>query len=78
MSKKLQLRGPFNANEELLSDYSGIMKIGIYSKPEHEITINGMLFEIGKTGMLEIEGTNITSLVFQQDEGTDTYIDFIN
>lgn len=78
MSKKIQLKGPFKAETELLKElYEKINKISIFCKPEHFITINGMTFEIGKTGMLEIEGTNIESLKFQQDEDENTYIDFL-
>ena len=78
MNKKIQLRGPFKANTELLNNlYNNINKISIFCKPEHMIIINGMSFEIGKTGMLEIEGTNIESLKFQQDEDENTYIDFL-
>lgn len=78
MNKKIQLRGPFKANTELLNNlYNNINKISIFCKPEQVIIINGMSFEIGKTGMLEIEGTNIESLKFQQDEDENTYIDFL-
>lgn len=78
MNKKIQLRGPFKANTELLNNlYNNINKISIFCKPEQVIIINGMSFEIGKTGMLEIEGTNIGSLKFQQDEDENTYIDFL-
>lgn len=77
MSKKKQIHGPFSANIELLDNYSNIIKIGIISEEGHMITINSMPFEIGKTGILEIEGTNIESLSFQQAESEKTIVDFI-
>lgn len=76
MIDTFQLQGPFKANEELITK-ENIMKIGIFSKPFHSIHINGMEFEIGQNGILEIEGTNIVSLSFDQDEESDTYIDFL-
>lgn len=77
MTKTFQLQGPFEANQELIQGITNIMKIGIFSKPNHSIHINGMEFEIGQTGILEIEGTHIESLSFDQDEEADTYIDFM-
>lgn len=79
MNKSIQLQGPFEANKELIDKtiYSNIRKIGIFSKPNRMIDINNMSFEIGKTGMLEIEGTDISSLKFEQDEDENTQINFI-
>lgn len=77
MSKTAQIQGPFAANQELITNYPNVNKIGIFSKVNHMININGMPFEIGKTGMLEIEGTDIESLSFQQDEDENTYIDLL-
>ena len=41
------------------------------------ITINNEDFEIGKTGILEFDNVQITSLSFKQDELSSTLIDCV-
>jgi len=79
-----QLQGPFTALEELItqiknnsSDFQYIKQIGIQSIPSHICHINGQIFEIGKTGILEISESKITSIYFDQNETEATIIDCI-
>jgi hypothetical protein len=80
-----QIIGPFEENEEIMdliseqnSDINSIIKLGIQSKTRHEVYINNVLFELGKTGILETDyGVNITSIRFNQKEDANTIIDFI-
>lgn len=84
--KFVQINGPFNAGEDVYaiikektnnSSFSYIMQIGIQSEANHYVNINGVKFEIGKTGMLQFNETAITSLSFVQDELDSTIIDCI-
>lgn len=45
-----------------------INKIGISAKPGTKTKINDIVFEIGKTGLLEIEGWAISSLSVQRNK----------
>lgn len=80
-----QLTGPFIANTEMLylvkadakvSAINYLTKVGICSERGNFVKINGIDFEIGKTGILEFEDVRITSLKFNQDEGVKTVIDY--
>jgi hypothetical protein len=81
--KFIQLHGPFKANEELINiikknyinNFNSIKKIGIQSISTNICCINGQNFEIGKTGILEFNEVNITSLYFKQNELATTLID---
>lgn len=82
--KFVQIHGPFKREEELVdrikkdySDFFNIKKIGIQSSPSHMCYINGQLFEIGKTEILEFNEVNITSFYFKQDEPATTLVDCI-
>lgn len=76
-SKPVELRGPFNKGQELLGNYSNIKKLSVFGKVSNYVTINDEEFELGKTGMLEIQNTWINSLFFNQDEDELTHINFI-
>lgn len=83
--KFIQIRGPFSAGQDLISyikteyktNFNYIKKIGIQTKVKNEITINNEDFEIGKTGILEFDNVQITSLSFKQDELSSTLIDCV-
>ncbi len=81
-----QIQGPFKAGEDLVvkmlqdplaKKMTFAFKIGIFSKPKHIVSINGVNIEIGKTGMLEIQQTEVTSIVFQQEEDFNSFVDFM-
>lgn len=80
-----QLIGPFVANTEILylvkadakvSAINYLTKVGICCERGHFVKINGVDFEIGKTGILEFEDVEITSLKFSQDEEEKAVIDY--
>lgn len=80
--KFVQIHGPFSKNEELINiikkdypDFKFIQKIGIQSISTNICCINGQNFEIGKTGILELNEVSITSLYFKQDELATTLVD---
>jgi hypothetical protein len=82
--KFVQLHGPFGKDEELVdkikenfSDFQSIKKIGIQSEPTNICYLNGQIFEIGKTGILEIDEANITSVYFKQNELEATLVDCV-
>lgn len=80
-----QLQGPFNKNEDIITimklkfenSFRHLKRIGIQTKPENKININGQIFEIGQTGILEFNEVEIISLYFMQDEPESTIIDCI-
>lgn len=63
--------------QEYESSILKIYKIGIYSKPYHQIELNGKIEKLGKTGILEIRDSEIKDLHFLQEENEDTFIDYI-
>ena len=85
----VQLQGPFTEGTELLIEMGKklfneesnippnlyIEHIGIQSSFEQLCEINGERFEIGKTGILEIRNTIITSFKFSQNEPEETIVD---
>lgn len=79
-----QLAGPFTANTELLnlikldanSEVNIITKIGIQSKKDHSIRLDGVAFQIGSSGILEFEDVALTSIKFSQSEDYNTIIDY--
>jgi hypothetical protein len=80
----IQVSGPFNANEEIFnlvkkfnSDVESIKKIGVQAPVQHQCKINGITFEIGKTGSLQLDDVKITSIYFLQSESDDTLVDCI-
>lgn len=83
--KYAQIQGPFTKNEDLVpimkiefnNSFRHIQRIGIQSKPSNKVNINGQIFEIGKTGILEFNEVEIVSLYFIQDELESTIIDCI-
>lgn len=82
--KFVQIKGPFAAGEELVdrikdnaSNFDYIKKIGIQTKVANRCKINNIIFEIGKTGILEFNNVEINSLLFMQNEPDTTLIDCI-
>ena len=61
-----QISGKFSQNYELMNTIGAtadrLVKVGIQLAPDYAIKINGDLFEMGKTGILELENVEITSL----------------
>lgn len=80
-----QLTGPFVANTEMLylvkadakvSAINYLTKVGITAERGSFVRINGIEFEIGKTGILEFEDVKITSLKFSKDANERAIIDY--
>jgi hypothetical protein len=79
-----QITGPFVANAELMNlinldankDVKYISKIGIQTKKDNYIRLNGVVFQIGENGILEFENVEITSIRFSQLEDYNTIIDY--
>ena len=79
-----QLTGPFTANTEIMSlikldasnEVNAITKIGIQSKRNHFIRLDGVAFQLGDSGILEFEDTALTSIRFSQNEDYNTIIDY--
>ena len=61
----------------VLEKINSIFRVGISSMPYHKVKINGETFEIGKTGILEIQDSIISSIIFLQDEDPSTIIEFM-
>ena len=80
-----QIKGPFNAGEELMDlinadaaiEVSYVTHLGVQTETPYYIQINGESVEIGKTGIYEIGNTEITSIIFEQDVDDNTIIDYV-
>ena len=66
MKDTKQLKGPFKQGVIIISN-SEIYHLGIQAKPKTVFIMNGKEFEIGITGIYEIEQVFITSLYFNKD-----------
>ena len=66
MKDTKQLKGPFKQGVVIISN-SEIYHLGIQAKPKTVFIMNGKEFEIGITGIYEIEQIFITSLYFNKD-----------
>lgn len=83
--KYVQLQGPFKKNEELTfiikekfkGNFGYISRIGIQSRYQTKIAINGEEFIIGLSGMLDIRNVQITSCYFLNDVSDLTIVDCI-
>ena len=82
--KFIQLSGPFKRSEDVIykikklyPDFRYIKKLGIQTLPSHGCNLNGIVFEIGRTGILEFDNVRITQFHFIQDESAMTLIDCI-
>lgn len=79
-----QLTGPFKANEELYgkiraaapSEIKMIKHLGVQGKVGSTFVIDNTEFEIGNTGIFEIEQILVNSLYFKQDNNQ-AIIDYI-
>ena len=82
-----QLKGPFQADEELFTKIQNtssekiavVQHLGIQTVTEDlvMIEINGKEIEIGKTGMYEVRNTEITSIKFQTNVDENTLVDYV-
>ena len=82
-----QLKGPFQADEELFTKIqntssekiAAVQHLGIQTVTEDlvMIEINGKEIEIGKTGMYEVRNTEITSIKFKTDVDENTLVDYV-
>ena len=82
-----QLKGPFQADEELFTKIQNISSekiaavqhLGIQTVTGDlvMIEINGKEIEIGKTGMYEVRNTEITSIKFKTDVDENTLVDYV-
>lgn len=82
-----QLKGPFQADEELFTriqntsseKIAAVQHLGIQTVTGDlvMIEINGKEIEIGKTGMYEVRDTEITSIKFKTNVDENTLIDYV-
>ena len=82
-----QLKGPFQADEELftkiqntsLEKIAAVQHLGIQTVTGDlvMIEINGKEIEIGKTGMYEVRNTEITSIKFKTNVDENTLVDYV-
>ena len=82
-----QLKGPFQADEELFTKIqntssekiAAVQHLGIQTVTENlvMIEINGKEIEIGKTGMYEVRNTEITSIKFKTNVDENTLVDYV-
>lgn len=77
-----QLRGPFNANQDLINEILDenkryVRHLGIQARDKTKCVINNKIIEIGKTDILEYNNVQITSLYFLKDQPETTIIDII-
>ena len=82
-----QLKGPFQADEELFTKIQNTssekiaavqhLGIQIVTGDLVMIEINGKEIEIGKTGMYEVRNTEITSIKFKTNVDENTLVDYV-
>lgn len=82
-----QLKGPFQADEELFTKIqntssekiAAVQHLGIQTVTGDlvMIEINGKEIEIGKTGIYEVRNTEITSIKFKTDVDENTLVDYV-
>ena len=82
-----QLKGPFQADEELFTKIqnassekiAAVQHLGIQTVTEDlvMIEINGKEIEIGKTGMYEVRNTEINSIKFKTNVDENTLVDYV-
>lgn len=83
--KYVQLQGPFEKDVELTAviknkfkgNFGYISRVGIQSRYQTKVAINGKEFIIGLSGMLDIRNVQITSLYFMHDVSDLTIVDCI-
>ena len=79
-----QLQGPFKANEELISkvreaayvSFQFVDHLGIQTKKDTMININGKSIQVGRTGTYEITNAEVTSFYFEQDTDEYSLVDY--
>lgn len=82
-----QLKGPFQADEELFTKIqntssekiAAVQHLGIQTVTGDlvMIEINGKEIEIGKTGTYEVRNTEITSIKFKINVDENTLVDYV-
>ena len=82
-----QLKGPFQAGEELFTKIqntssekiAAVQHLGIQTVTGDlvMIEINGKEIEIGKTGIYEVRNTEITSIKFKINVDENTLVDYV-
>ena len=82
-----QLKGPFQADEELFTKIqntssekiAAVQHLGIQTVTGDlvMIEINGKEIEIGKTGMYEVRNTEITSIKCKTNVDENTLVDYV-
>lgn len=82
--KFVQLTGPFEIRQDLIpiirkqcSDFHFVTRLGISAVDGDMVSINGEVFEIGKTGMFEVKNINISSIYFLKDMPETTIVDCV-
>ena len=58
-------------------NYNLVDLTGVITPTPPTIVINNKEFQIGKTGVLEFEDTNITSIYFSENTSDSIYIDYL-
>lgn len=79
MTTPIQLMGPFNAGENILSDYNGqITHLSVAAPYNHVFKIDGVEVTMNKMKILdyEIKDNTFSSLVFNQDEDFNALVTF--
>lgn len=79
MTTPIQLMGPFNTGENILSDYNGqITHLSIAAPYNHVFKIDGVEVTMNKMKILdyEIEDNAFSSLSFNQNEDINTLVTF--
>lgn len=79
-----QLVGPFRAGQELYSqitadaakEFNKVNHLGIQAYEGTIVMINYEEFQIGKTGMYEINNCIVTSIRFKEDMDNNTIVDY--
>ena len=79
-----QLQGPFSANEDLYAkikenasiDFDFVDHLGIQTKKDTMVNINGKSVQVGRTGTYEITNAEVTSLYFEEDVDRYTLVDY--
>ena len=79
MTTPIQLIGPFNAGENILSNYNGqITHLSVAAPYNHVFIIDGIEVTMNKMKILdyEIEDNTFSSLKFNQNEDSNTLVTF--
>lgn len=67
---------PLIIKQEKITDYKGLLKLGIQAEPGTVMFINGRRIKIGKTGIYELDYSVLVKSLYFESE-TSALIDFI-